>query len=122
PLLQAIDAIKLKTIYTSKVDQVTRRWPDVIVTQSLEDIWDDPDIELVVIASPNATHSELIARSLESGKHTVVDKPFVMDVKDGRRLIELAKRKGLKLSVYQNRRWDSGFLTVQKLLNDNRLG
>jgi len=109
-------------IYTSNIQKVKQRWPEMYVTQQLDDIWNDPEIELVVIATPNLTHVSLIEQSLQSGKHTVVDKPFVLHAADGERLIRLAEQKGLQLSVYHNRRWDHGFLTVQKLIREHRMG
>lgn len=86
------------------------------------DLLDDPDIDLVVIATPNDTHFPLAKAALEAGKHVVVDKPFTVTLSQARELENLAKHCGRILSVFHNRRWDSDFLTVSALINEGQLG
>jgi predicted dehydrogenase len=76
----------------------------------------------VIITTPNEQHFPLGKLALESGKHVVIEKPFVTNSKDGQSLIELAKANNLVASVFQNRRWDGDFLTVKKLIAENQLG
>jgi predicted dehydrogenase len=78
--------------------------------------------EAVAISTPVATHSELTDRALELGLAVVCDKPFALDAAAATRSVELAERRGLALSPYQNRRWDSDFLTVRRLVADGTLG
>jgi predicted dehydrogenase len=78
--------------------------------------------EAVAISTPAATHSELTDRALELGLAVVCDKPFALDAVAATRSVELAERLGLALSPYQNRRWDSDFLTVRRLVADGTLG
>jgi predicted dehydrogenase len=78
--------------------------------------------EAVAISTPAATHSELTDQALELGLAVVCDKPFALDAAAARRSVELAERHGLALSPYQNRRWDSDFLTVRRLVADGDLG
>jgi scyllo-inositol 2-dehydrogenase (NADP+) len=75
-----------------------------------------PDVELVVISTPNAFHFPLARAALEAGKHVVVDKPFTVSVAEADALMDLARARGRVLSVFHNRRWDGDFLTVEKLL------
>jgi predicted dehydrogenase len=82
----------------------------------------DPDVDLVVIASPNDSHASLAEAALAAGKHVVVDKPFTVTLAEARQVAASAERAGRLLSVFQNRRWDSDFLTVQAALADGRLG
>lgn len=79
-------------------------------------------VDLVVIASPNATHFELASLALGAGKHVVVDKPFTATVDEALRLQALAQERGLFLSVFHNRRWDSSTRTAKKLLDAGTLG
>jgi predicted dehydrogenase len=88
----------------------------------VDDVLDNPAVELVVIATPNATHFDLARRALRAGKRVVVDKPFTVTVDEGRQLIALAAGRGLFLSVFHSRRWDSDFLTVRALLARGELG
>ena len=78
--------------------------------------------EAVAISTPADTHSALTDQALELGLAVVCDKPFALDADDARRTVELAERRGLTLCAYQNRRWDSDFLTLRKLVDDGRLG
>jgi predicted dehydrogenase len=78
--------------------------------------------EAVAISTPAATHSTLTDQALELGLAVVCDKPFALDAAAATRSVELAERRGLALSPYQNRRWDSDFLTVRRLLGDGTLG
>jgi predicted dehydrogenase len=78
--------------------------------------------EAVAISTPAGTHSELTDQALELGLAVVCDKPFALDAAAARRSVELAQQRGLALSPYQNRRWDSDFLTVRRLVADGVLG
>lgn len=82
----------------------------------------DRDVDLIVIATPNDTHAKLAEEALRSGKHVVVDKPFVLRPEEGGHLIDLARREGRMLTVFQNRRWDGDYLTVADLLSSGALG
>jgi len=85
-------------------------------------LFDDPTIQVIVIPTPNDTHFPLAKAALNAGKHVVVDKPFTVTLAEARELDALAKTKGLLLSVFHNRRWDSDFLTLKALLADGTLG
>jgi scyllo-inositol 2-dehydrogenase (NADP+) len=122
PMISAVDGLELSVIYTSNEEKVRLTYPNVWVTTDLTDIWNKVDIELIVISTPNTSHYELAMSALEAGKHVVIDKPFVIDITEGEKLIQLAKDKGKLLSVYQSRRWDSDFQTVRRLIEEEKLG
>ncbi len=88
----------------------------------LRRLLDDPSLHLIVIPTPNDTNFPLAKAALNAGKHVVVDKPFTVTLSQARELDALAKAKGLLLSVFDNRCWDSDFLTLKQLLNDGTLG
>ena len=77
---------------------------------------------MVVISTPPNTHFEFTKKALESGKHVITEKPFVPTSEEARQLDEIAKANGKFIAVYQNRRWDSDFLTVKHLLKEGTLG
>ncbi|MDM8621041.1 Gfo/Idh/MocA family oxidoreductase, partial [Escherichia coli] len=85
-------------------------------------LFNDPNIDLIVIPTPNDTHFPLAKAALEAGKHVVVDKPFTVTLSQARELDALAKSLGRVLSVFHNRRWDSDFLTLKGLLAEGVLG
>ena len=83
----------------------------------------DQTLELVVITTPNDSHFDYAYRALEAGKHVVLEKPFTITSGRCKELIAHGKRKsGKVLSVFQNRRYVSDFLTIRQLLNENMLG
>jgi scyllo-inositol 2-dehydrogenase (NADP+) len=88
---------------------------------SLADVLQD-DIDLVVVNTPVATHYEYAKQVLEAGKHAIVEKAFTTTVAQAKELMAIAKDKNVKLSVFQNRRWDSDFKTVQQIISDKVLG
>jgi predicted dehydrogenase len=82
----------------------------------------DENIELVVVNTPNVTHYEYAKKALGAGKHVIVEKPFTATIEQARELIELAKKKNKIISVYQNRRFDSDYRTIKKVLEEKLLG
>jgi len=80
------------------------------------------EIDLVVIASPNDTHAPLAEAVMRAGRNVVVDKPFTITVEEARHLATVAKESNVLLSVFQNRRWDSDFLTIQDAIRKDLLG
>lgn len=122
PLIGTVGRLRLAAIVTSRRDAVAAAWPDARVVADPSALLDDPSIDLVVIATPNATHAPLAQAALTAGKHVVIDKPFATNPSDGEALIELARSGGRVLSVFHNRRWDGDFQTVARLLAEDRVG
>jgi scyllo-inositol 2-dehydrogenase (NADP+) len=117
PLIRAVRGLQLRTVATSRAGPAGVR-----VAASVDELLADPHIELVVVASPSATHYSIAMEALLAGKHVVVDKPFATTVTEADDLIGLAKARRLTLSVFQNRRWDNDFLTVKRCLAEGLLG
>jgi predicted dehydrogenase len=125
PVLTAVDGLILKKIRAVKPEQVklaNKRYPQAVLVQDAEDIIKDPEIDLVVIAAPNTLHFRMAQQALEAGKHVVVDKPFTILSVEADELIALAIKKQRMLSVFQSRRFDGDFRTVQKIINSGLLG
>lgn len=125
PVLSAIDDLRICAIVTSndrRADQARKQYPGVVISPSVEHLLSVPDIELVVIASPNSTHHEFGIMALRDGRHVVVDKPMALDVRAADRLVDAAVASGSVLSIYHNRRWDGDFLTVRAQLSEGRIG
>lgn len=97
-------------------------YPETVSYDTYEELLDDENIELVIVNTPNVTHYDFVKKALLAGKHVVVEKPFTATVKEGEELIALAKEKNKVLSVYQNRRYDSDYRTVKKILDEKLLG
>ncbi|KAG1753884.1 uncharacterized protein EDB91DRAFT_1043575 [Suillus paluster] len=85
------------------------------IYRTIEEVVNDPEIELVIVGTPNDTHYPLAKAALEAGKHVLVDKPVTETVKEANELAAIANAKGLVLYGYQNRRWDSDHLALKRL-------
>lgn len=122
PILSAVAGLELAAVASSQPGKVHSDWPGVDVVPDVEALLRRTDIDLVVIATPNAQHHPLAKAALAVGKHVIVDKPFTLDATQARELAGLAQQNGRLLSVYQNRRYDSDFLTLRDLLAGGELG
>ncbi|KAJ7699944.1 hypothetical protein B0H17DRAFT_1047816 [Mycena rosella] len=87
------------------------------IHNTLEQVLGDSEIELVIIGTPNPTHYPYAKAALEAGKHVLVDKPVASTTAEAKELGEIARAKGLVLYAFQNRRFDSDFLSLKKLLS-----
>ncbi len=98
------------------------KYPAVKTFRTMEVMLADENIELVIVNTPSITHFDFAKQVILAGKHLVVEKPFTATVAQAQELIDLANSKNVKLSVYQNRRYDSDYLTVKKILDEGLLG
>lgn len=122
PLIAGTPGMSLAGVSSSDATKVHADWPSVQVVSEPKHLFNDPNIDLIIIPTPNDTHFPLAKAALEAGKHVVVDKPFTVTLSQARELDALAKSLGRLLSVFHNRRWDSDFLTVKRLLSEGTLG
>ncbi|MBT0726572.1 oxidoreductase [Rosenbergiella australiborealis] len=122
PFITATEGLELVVVASSNSQKVHNDFPSVQVTDSVDAAITHPDVDLVVIASPNQTHFPLAKRALEAKKHVVVDKPFTLNLEDARELINLATQQQCLLSVFQNRRWDSDFLAMKTYIEAGKIG
>jgi len=122
PFLEVNPGFNLYAVWERTKKLAQEKYPNVKSYNSLEALLDDKAIELVIVNTPNYTHFEFAKLALLAGKHVVVEKPFTVFSEQGKELIELAKKNGLKLSVYQNRRYDSDYKTIKKVIEEKWLG
>lgn len=122
PVMQSVPRLKLKKVVERHGDEACARHPTVEVVRDAAALFQDAEIALIVIATPNISHFDLARQSLLAGKHVVVEKPFTTTSEQAERLIDLSRRQNRLLSVHQNRRWDGDFQTVKKILGGQLLG
>ncbi|KAI1076673.1 oxidoreductase [Whalleya microplaca] len=125
PFIATTSSLKLYSILQRNPNaspSATRDHPELQHYTTLESFLADPSLHVVVISTPPQTHFAFAQAALEAGKHVFVEKPFVPSVAEAEALIKLSRDRSRKICVYQNRRWDSDFLTVRKLLADGTLG
>jgi predicted dehydrogenase len=122
PFIAINPAFELHGVWERTKNLASEKYPGVKTFRSLEELLADEAVELVVVNTPNATHFEYTKKALEASKHVVVEKPFTITVAEAQSLAELAVKRGRVLTVYQNRRFDSDFRTVRKVVEQGLLG
>ncbi|MCW2120488.1 Gfo/Idh/MocA family oxidoreductase [Flavobacterium sp. 7A] len=121
PFLELHPGFELLGAWERSKKLIQADYPEVISYPTLEDVLAS-DAELIVVNTPIDTHFEYAKKVLLAGKHAIVEKAFTTTVAEAEELKALAIEKGLKLCVFQNRRWDSDFKTVKKIKDDGVLG
>ena len=121
PLISGVPGLQLACIGSSKPDAVQADWPQVRVLPASA-VLDDADIDVVVIATSNESHHPLAKAALLAGKHVVVDKPCAITLAQTDDLLATAAAQNRVLTVFQNRRFDADFLTLQAVLASGQLG
>lgn len=122
PFIHMNPGFNLYAVWERSKNLAEEKYPGIKTYRKLEDMLADDAVELVIVNTPNYTHYEYAKKSLEAGKHVVVEKPFTVSVDQGNELIKIAKEKNVKLSVYQNRRYDSDYRTIKRVLDQKLLG
>jgi len=122
PFISIHPGFNLYAVWERTKNLAEEKYPGIKTFRTLEDMLTDDNIELVIVNTPSVTHYEYAKQAILAGKHLVVEKPFTATLAQAEELIELAKKNNVKLSVYQNRRYDSDFKTVKKVLDDDMLG
>ena len=112
----------IKTIYARHLGGPWDKIPGAEYTTDLEAMLADPNIDVVDISTPIQTHYALIKQALEAGKHVVCDKAFVHTVAEAEEVFALAEEKGVTAQCYQNRRFDSDYLTARMVAESGKLG
>jgi len=122
PTIRGTSGMELACIVERGGSLAKPRYPDVRVVRTVEEMLADEQIQVCVVATPNASHFDLARQCLLAGRAVVVDKPFATNAREAVELIEIAKEQRQLLTVYHNRRWDGDFLTVRKLVEADALG
>lgn len=122
PFIESNDNFTFTAISTRQKEAVKSKYNQVHVFETPEELIQSSLVNLVVITAPNNVHYKIAKSCLENGLHVVIEKPMVTSSIQAQALIELANKHSCLLSVYHNRRWDGDFLTIKKLLANNRLG
>lgn len=122
PFLHVHDGFELSAIVERSEKKAFEYYPNLRSYDSVDGLLSDPEIELVVVNTPNDTHAAYVEKALYAGKHVLVEKPFATNMEDAKWLFEEAKRLNLCLLPYQNRRYDTDFLSVKSVVESGKLG
>lgn len=94
----------------------------IFVYDSNEAIFADENVDIIVVATPNDVHEDLVVNGLKSGKNVICEKPVALSVESFDRMVAAAEKSGKVLSVHQNRRWDVDFLAVKQVIESGEIG
>jgi len=122
PIIHGVPGLRLAAIVQRRGNEAQEIYPDAKIVRDLDELLALKSISLIAIATPNETHFPFAKKCLEAGRHVVVDKPFTTTLAEARELVEIARRNSRVLTVYQERRCDGDFHTVQDLLTKGALG
>lgn len=122
PFLNFHDGFELAAVTERSTKKVQAAYPNVVSYDSVEELIAEPSIELVVVNTPNYTHYDFALKALKANKHVLIEKPFTVTSEEAKHLFALAKKRGLQLLSYQNRRFDSDFLSVKEVVESGKLG
>ena len=122
PFINAHDGFNLKAVVERSHKNAVNDYPNIISYNSVDELLKDEEIDLVVINTPNNLHYEHSKAALNAHKHILVEKPFTANTAQAKELFELADSVGKQIFFYQNRRWDSDFTSVKKVLDSGKLG
>jgi len=122
PFIYAHPGFELSAVVERHEKKMAERYPGIVSYDKTEDLLNDQQIELIIVNTPNNTHFDLAKISLQAGKHVLVEKPIAATVAEVKELYDLARQVDKHLMVYQNRRWDSDFLSVKEAIESGRLG
>lgn len=103
-------------------DDASKDHPDAKIYRSTSELLNDQDVDVVIVTTAPNSHFELASQAMKAGKHVLVEKPFTPTSREAHELVKIAKESKVMLTVYQNRRFDRDFLTVQKLISDGAFG
>jgi scyllo-inositol 2-dehydrogenase (NADP+) len=122
PLISSVDGLELAAVMERTSDNAAQRYPGIVTYRSLDAMLADSSLGLFVVATPSQSHFEVASQILKAGKNLIVDKPMCTTSAEIAQLMELAKAHKAHLIPFHNRRWDSDFQTIQKLLHEGLLG
>ncbi|MFW9970194.1 MAG: inositol 2-dehydrogenase [Candidatus Odinarchaeota archaeon] len=125
-LLQRIQEVKLKLVADIKIDNTLRKWaldkgvPKL--TNDPNEIFTDPEIEIVLICSPTNTHAKFIQKAAKVKKHIFCEKPIDTNLRRIQDTLSIVKEKGVKLMIGFNRRFDRNFIRCHEAVTSGQIG
>ncbi len=122
PFVQVHSDFELIAVVERSIKKAKEQFPSIKSYDTIDELLAIDTIELVIVNTPNHTHFDFAMRALQADKHVLVEKPFAVTKLQAQILFETAKSKNRYILPYQNRRYDSDFLSVKKIINSNKLG
>jgi predicted dehydrogenase len=126
PLLSSLPEYELSALVARSEESralAGNEHPDAVIVGSLDELLEQNDgFDLVVVGTPDDSHFDVAEKAIDAGLSVIVDKPLATSRADGRKLLDKAAERGTLLTAFQNKRWDSDYLTLQHLVQSGTLG
>jgi len=122
PFIATNPAFKLKAVVERHEKKAAKVYPEIISYDAIDDLINDTEIELIIVNTPNYLHYEHAKQALLAGKHVLIEKPCAATVAEVQELFDLGREVNKHVMVYQNRRYDSGFLSTKEVIESGKLG
>jgi len=122
PFLSTNLGFRFKGVVERHEKKAAERYPDIISYNSVDELLNDDEIELVIVNTPNFTHFDLAMQVLRAGKHVLIEKPAAANSAEVKRMFDLGREVNRHVMIYQNRRWDSDFSSVREIIESGKLG
>src|SRR5271165_3666083 len=122
PVIRGVSGMELACVLERHSSKAKEKYPEVRLARTLDELLADTTISLCVVATPNDSHFSYAKACLEAGRHVVVDKPLTPTMAEAEQLVRLAAERNRLITVYQDRRWDGAFETVEQLVSSGTLG
>ena len=120
PRVENVEVVAAYDIDPAKVKEA--REAGLAGFDTLEDFLRSDMFNLVLVATPNDKHCELVCAALSAGKNVICEKPVAMSLAELDKMITTAREHNVLYTVHQNRRWDKDFRTVKALWDSGELG
>lgn len=122
PFLELHSGFNLTTILERNQKKAQSFYPEIKSVDNIDAILSCPEIELVVVNTPNFTHFEYALKAIRAKKHVLIEKPFTVTVSEANQLFIEGMENGVCVLPYQNRRYDTDFSSVKAIIESGVLG
>jgi scyllo-inositol 2-dehydrogenase (NADP+) len=122
PFISEHPGFELAAVVERHEKKAALRYPGIVSYNNIDELLNDRELELIVVNTPNNTHFDLAKQALQAGKHVLIEKPIAVTSAEVKELYDLGRLVNKHVMVYQNRRWDSDFISVKKVIGSGRLG
>lgn len=106
---------------SSRVQVASEDFPGISTYTSVDSLLGDKTVDLITVITPHNTHAQIAVQALEAGKAVITEKPMCITSREATDMIEAAKKSGVMLSVYHNRRHDGDFHTLKESIVEKKI-
>lgn len=122
PFISTNPGFTLKAVVERHTKKAAEIYLDILSYDTIDELLNDDEIELIIVNTPNNTHLDYALRAMQAGKHVLIEKPAAATGAEVKQLFDTGRNLGRHVMIYQNRRYDSGYLSTKEVIESGRLG